>query len=199
MFSTQFSNDKKAFKKVKQFVEDFTHHLSSRIAIWELSPLIRLLDYKTSIKYENIFNDYIQTIKDLYKHRVKVFENSVVNCICDKLIEAKNNAKDSAIHITDENLSLCLSDLILGGVDTTGNIFLWALLYMTYYPDIQRKLRQEISDLIGDRMPTHEDSNRCNYVMAFIEETLRLRNILPIGGPHKTMSQCRICNLSFTL
>ncbi|CAG2180627.1 unnamed protein product, partial [Oppiella nova] len=57
---------------------------------------------------------------------------------------------------------------------------------------MQRKLRQEIETQIGDRMPTHEDRNRCHYVMAFITETLRFRNITPMGVPHKAVVQSTI-------
>ncbi|CAG2120584.1 unnamed protein product, partial [Medioppia subpectinata] len=55
-----------------------------------------------------------------------------------------------------------------------------------------QKLRQEIESQIGDRMPTHEDRNRCHYVMAFIAETLRFRNIIPQGLPHKVMVESTI-------
>ena len=48
---------------------------------------------------------------------------------------------------------------------------------MTYYPKTQQKLRQEIESEIGDRIPEYEDRNRCHYVMAFIGETLRFRNV----------------------
>ena len=41
-------------------------------------------------------------------------------------------------------------------------------------------------------MPTHEDRNRCHYCMAFISETLRLRNVAPTGLPHKAVVTSKI-------
>ncbi|CAG2100871.1 unnamed protein product [Medioppia subpectinata] len=41
-------------------------------------------------------------------------------------------------------------------------------------------------------MPTHEDRNRCHYVMAFIAETLRARNVVPTGLPHKAIVNTKL-------
>ncbi|CAG2113636.1 unnamed protein product [Medioppia subpectinata] len=41
-------------------------------------------------------------------------------------------------------------------------------------------------------MPTHEDRNRCHYVMAFIAETLRFRNVVPTGVAHKTLVNTKL-------
>ena len=63
---------------------------------------------------------------------------------------------------------------------------------MTIYPEVQQKLRQEIESSIGDRIPTHEDRNRCHYVMAFIAETMRYRNVVPMGVAHKAVVTSKI-------
>ncbi|CAG2122706.1 unnamed protein product, partial [Medioppia subpectinata] len=60
---------------------------------------------------------------------------------------------------------------------------------------MQQKLRQEIESQIGDRMPTHEDRNRCHYVMAFIAETLRARNVARFGVTHKAVVDTKIDNV----
>ena len=52
---------------------------------------------------------------------------------------------------------------------------------------MQLKLRQEINDIIGDRMATHEDKKQCHFVNAFIAEALRYRGVAPIGVPHKAL------------
>ena len=67
--------------------------------------------------------------------------------------------KESAPYLKDENLSMCLFDLFFAGTDTTQQTFQWFLLMLSYYPEIQKKLRQEIESEIGDRIPTHEDRN----------------------------------------
>jgi cytochrome P450 len=53
--------------------------------------------------------------------------------------------------------------------------------------DMQKKVREEIENKIGDRMATHEDRNNCDYVVAFINEALRYRPTTPIGTYHRAM------------
>ena len=78
------------------------------------------------------------------------------------------------------------------GTNTSQQTFQWLLLLLSYYPNEQKKLRQEIESEIGDRIPTHEDKSRCHYVMAFISETLRLRNVAPSGVFHKAVVTSKI-------
>ncbi|CAG2109133.1 unnamed protein product [Medioppia subpectinata] len=122
-------------------------------------------------------------------------DTTIMN-FCDALISAKNDAlrdgKESAPYLTDTNLSMAIFDIFLAGTDTSQHTFQWIVLLMSYYPEMQQKLRQEIESQIGDRMPTHEDRNRCHYVMAFIAETLRFRNVVPTGLPHKTLVDTKL-------
>ena len=58
---------------------------------------------------------------------------------------------------------------------------------------MQNRLREEIESEIGDRIPTHEDRNRCHYVMAFISEALRFRNVTsPTGHFHSAVVRSTI-------
>ena len=175
---------------------DFAEDLGSKMPRWQLSPIIRLLERNTIQRYtEKVFAN-LNAIKDLFKSHEKAYNESNDRNICDAVITARNTAlregKPSSQYLNDNNLSLCMADVFTGGSDTSGNIFIWGLLFMTYYPEIQQKLRQEIESQIGDRIPTLEDKEHCHYVMAFISETLRIRNALPIGLPHKTTAECKI-------
>ena len=195
-FERRFSSGDQAFKKVKFVVKDFTEEIGARFILWEFSPTLRLIDYKMVNKYEEGVKDFINTIKDLYKNHNKDYDESNERDICDELISAKNTAlresKESARYLTDENLSLCLGDLLIVGSDSTFSTVLWALLFIAYYPEVQQKLRQEIESEIGDRIPTHEDRYRLHFVMAFLWETIRLRNIVPTPLPHKTLGSAQL-------
>ena len=68
------------------------------------------------------------------------------------------------------------------------------LLLLSYYPEIQKNLRQEIVSNIGDRIPIQEDIHNCHYVNAFISESLRFRNIAPVGVFHKSVVRSKIGN-----
>ena len=133
--------------------------------------------------------------KKFYNH-YEDYDESVVRDLCDTLITAKNDAirdgKETAPYLTDDNLAMAILDVFVAGINTSESTFKWLLLHLLYYKDMQKKLREEIESVIGDRMPTHEDRNRCHYCMAFISETLRLRNVVPAGVEHKTVVTSKI-------
>ncbi|CAG2165157.1 unnamed protein product [Oppiella nova] len=106
-------------------------------------------------------------IRNTFKDHYMDYSDAIERDICDALITAKNEAlregKEWAPYLTDDNLAMSAMTLFLGGINTSQNTFQWIVLLMCYYPEVQRKLRQEIETQIGDRMPTHEDRNRCHY------------------------------------
>ncbi|CAG2177669.1 unnamed protein product, partial [Oppiella nova] len=96
---------------------------------------------------------------------------------CDVLIAAKLKAicedKESAQYFTDENLSSVMIDLFIAGVETSMTTLLWMILLMIRNPNIQRKLRDEIHEKLNDNVPVISDKVNLDYVMAYINETLR--------------------------
>ena len=63
---------------------------------------------------------------------------------------------------------------------------------MANYPEMQTKMRKEIEKQIGDRIPVQSDKQNCDYVNAFISETLRHRIVAPMSVPHKTICDVQI-------
>ena len=177
-------------------VTDLTDDLSSRMVLWDFSTLFRLFDWRTLKIYENRMIDCIKAIKELFGNHMKNYHQSNEGNICDFMITAKNKAlrrgKVSSSNLINDNLAICMFDILFGGSHSTAMTFVWALLFMTYYPDIYQKLKEEIETQIGYRIPTLEDEKHCHYLMAFINETLRMRNVIHVGLPHKTLSQSKI-------
>ena len=67
-------------------------------------------------------------------------------------------------------------------------------LLLANYPLIQKRMRHEIEEVIGDRMPDNKDIEKCVYVTAFVYETLRFRPVLPFGVIHKTTRPIELGN-----
>ncbi|CAG2122636.1 unnamed protein product, partial [Medioppia subpectinata] len=164
----------KEYKQIRYVLRDFGREAGNRFMLWEFSSLIRLWDRKLVRKQRQIIEDVMALIADKYRTHSGDHSDAIERDFCDALISAKNDAlrdgKESAPYLTDQNLAMIIYDLFFAGNDTTQRTFQWIVLLMTYYPEMQQKLRQEIESQIGDRMPTHEDRNRCHYVMAFIAE-----------------------------
>ncbi|KAJ3598995.1 hypothetical protein NHX12_032958 [Muraenolepis orangiensis] len=81
-----------------------------------------------------------------------------------------------------KNLCLCTLDLIMAGTETTTTTLNWGLLYMAYYPHIQKKVQAELDTVVGSsRQPSMTDRDSTPYTYAVIQEIQRMGNILPLN------------------
>ncbi|XP_063790613.1 cytochrome P450 2W1-like [Pseudophryne corroboree] len=80
---------------------------------------------------------------------------------------------------TEENLMASTFDLMLGGTETTSTTLQWGILLMMKYPNIQKRIHDEIENVIGlDRPPRWEDQKILPYCLAVVHEIQRFGNIL---------------------
>ncbi|CAG2113637.1 unnamed protein product [Medioppia subpectinata] len=195
-FGKSYEMNNKEYKQLKYVMKDFIRENSMKFMILQVLPVARYAFKGMADKQERIMNEMVDMLKNKFVKHYEDFDESSQRDFCDALISAKNDAlrdgKESAPYLTDDNLALTIFDLFFAGTDTSQQTFQWLLLFLCYYPEIQKKLRQEIESQIGDRMPTHEDRNRCHYVMAFIAEAMRFRNVVPMSPLHKTVVQTKI-------
>ncbi|XP_069346730.1 cytochrome P450 2D6-like isoform X3 [Eulemur rufifrons] len=98
--------------------------------------------------------------------------------------KAKGNPNSS---FNDENLRLVVADLFSAGMVTTSTTLAWALLLMILHPDVQRRVQQEIDEVIGKvRRPEIGDQAHMPFTTAVIHEVQRFADIVPLGVPHMT-------------
>ena len=63
---------------------------------------------------------------------------------------------------------------------------------MGNYPEMQRRMRKEIEEQIGGRIPVQDDKSNCHFINAFISEILRFSAVGPMALPHKSISDVEI-------
>ncbi|XP_013366916.1 PREDICTED: cytochrome P450 2D17-like [Chinchilla lanigera] len=98
--------------------------------------------------------------------------------------KAEGNPESS---FNDENLRMVVLDLFTAGMVTTLTTMAWALLLMILHPDVQRRVQQEIDEVIGQgRRPEMGDQARMPFTNAVIHEVQFFRHIDPLGTPHMT-------------
>ncbi|XP_048091612.1 sterol 26-hydroxylase, mitochondrial [Alosa alosa] len=85
--------------------------------------------------------------------------------------------------VTKEEVYITITELLLGGVDTTSNTLSWTLYHLARDPEVQDRLRREVTDVCPDRrLPTSDDLAHMHYLKAVIKETLRLYPVVPGNG-----------------
>ncbi|OXA43620.1 methyl farnesoate epoxidase [Folsomia candida] len=88
----------------------------------------------------------------------------------------------------EDNLVATLGDLFFAGTDTTASTLAWMMLYLSKFPEVQRKFHKEIETTTGNsRMCAISDRPNMPYTEAVIAETLRFSSITPQGLGHKAM------------
>ncbi|PFH49406.1 hypothetical protein AMATHDRAFT_147746 [Amanita thiersii Skay4041] len=96
-------------------------------------------------------------------------------------------------HVLDEEeqdiVKWCCSALYSGGADTTVAAMTAFFAAMVMHPDVQRKARCEIEEVIGKEQPRADDEERLPYVSAVIKETLRWAPPVPLGLPHSVIEE----------
>lgn len=63
---------------------------------------------------------------------------------------------------------------------------------MANHPEMQRRMRKEVEENIGDRIPVQDDKLNCHFTNAFITECMRYRVIVPLGVTHKAVCDVTI-------
>ncbi|GJJ07895.1 hypothetical protein Clacol_002101 [Clathrus columnatus] len=71
----------------------------------------------------------------------------------------------------------------IAGASTTYASGLQAILASVLYPETQKKLHDELDEVLGDRLPTLADRKNLPYVDAFLCEVMRWRPSVPFGVP----------------
>lgn len=101
-------------------------------------------------------------------------------------MQEKKNREEQGQDTTldDENLARTIFGIFLAGTDVTASALQWFMLYMLHYPDIQRKIFEEIISVVGlERPPNMHDKPKMNLTTAAIMETQRI-TITPTNVPH---------------
>ncbi|GJJ13505.1 hypothetical protein Clacol_007759 [Clathrus columnatus] len=73
------------------------------------------------------------------------------------------------------------------GAGTTFSGLIQAVVASVLYPEVQKRLHDELDTVLGDRLPTLADRKDLPYFNAFCYEVLRWRPGLPLAVPHAAL------------
>ncbi|XP_063962669.1 cytochrome P450 2D26-like [Lytechinus pictus] len=100
---------------------------------------------------------------------------------------------DSSELFDETNLLGSCIEILLGGLETTSTVVVWIVHTLASYPEAQRRVRQEILQVIGkDRLPRFSDHNRMPLTMAIIAECMRLRPAGPFHIAHIALEDLKV-------
>ncbi|GAA6224582.1 sterol 26-hydroxylase, mitochondrial-like [Lates japonicus] len=104
----------------------------------------------------------------------------------------------SSDKLTRAEVYISVTELLLGGVDTTSNTLSWTLYHLARDDQAQDRLYREVNSVCPDRRePTTDDLSRMPYLKAVIKETLRLYPVVPGNGRFVSENEVIVDNYWF--
>jgi cytochrome P450 len=76
--------------------------------------------------------------------------------------------------MTDQQVRDEALTLFLAGHETTANALTWTWYLLSQHPEVERRLHQEIDDVLGGRAPQFDDVPNLRYAEMILAEALRL-------------------------
>ncbi len=88
------------------------------------------------------------------------------------LVETKD--ADTGEGMSDQQLRDEAMTIYAAGHETSANALSWSLYLLAQHPEVLKKLREEIAQVLGDRSPTFAELRDLSYTKQVIEESMRL-------------------------
>ena len=154
--------------------------------LFKLFP--QFLEYNQTLETSHQILDMMK--KMIKEHKETIDPNEPRDFIDKALVEIKGTTDQSSSFFGEkgqENLANTLYDLFLAGSETTSTTLTWALLFMARYPNVQKKVQEEMGSVVGLGMaPSLQDKPKLPYTEAVLMEIQRYANILPNGANHSS-------------
>ncbi|CAA7018612.1 unnamed protein product [Microthlaspi erraticum] len=102
------------------------------------------------------------------------------------LMKLKDQESDSEVRFTDNHVKAVLTDMVVGGTDTSTNTIEFAMAELISKPELIKRAQQELDEVVGkDNIVEESHITRLPYILAIMKETLRLHPTLPLLVPHR--------------
>jgi len=84
------------------------------------------------------------------------------------------------------------------GIDTSSNTSVWFIAHMIKYPEIQKKVQNELDRVVGrDRLPSYDDMQNLPYFNAVLNEVMRIKTIAPQALLHRVTEDFEVAKYKF--
>jgi cytochrome P450 family 2 subfamily J len=144
-----------------------------------------------SDKMHEIFYRYVEA------HQRNFSPDNPPEDFIDAYLKKISETTDKTSSFYGENgvlsLKLTVSDLFIAGSETTASTLNWAVLFLTTFPEIRKKVQEEIQQVVGhSRSPTIADRASMPYTEAFVNETLRKSSHTTFGVMHRALQDTEL-------
>jgi cytochrome P450 len=131
------------------------------------------------------------------QHKETFPEDGVPRDFMDAYLAEISGTTDanSSFHksVAARSLMATMIDFFVAGSDTVSQTVLWGILYLCKYPEVQKKLQDELDSVVGrNRHPALSDRSSLPYFEATFAEIMRFSSLVPTSLNHSTERDCKI-------
>ncbi|KAJ4905767.1 hypothetical protein Rs2_09425 [Raphanus sativus] len=103
-----------------------------------------------------------------------------------QLMKLRDQEVDSEVPITFNHVKAVLTDMVVGGTDTSTSTIEFAMAELIKNPELMKRAQQELDEVVGkENIVEESDISRLPYILAVMKETLRLHPTVPLLVPHR--------------
>ncbi|XP_072918430.1 uncharacterized protein [Hemitrygon akajei] len=188
VFGDRFDYEDKTFiALVKRVNENFQLAGSPVVQLYNAFPILGFLpgSHKKMLKNRNLNCGFVKNF--VTKNYQTLDANDPRSFIDAFTLKQQQESGSPNTYFHENNLIITVTNLFNAGMETTSTTLRWAMLLMMKYPQIQEKVHDEITTVIGsERFPGTGDRKNLPYTDAVIHEIQRFSNIVPMNLMHST-------------
>uniref|UniRef100_A0A8D2KMP5 Steroid 21-hydroxylase n=1 Tax=Urocitellus parryii TaxID=9999 RepID=A0A8D2KMP5_UROPR len=163
------------------------------IQILDLVPFLKFFPNPGVWKLKKIMEKRDKIVEQqLRQHKESLVMGQWRDMIDYMLQELGRPREDSGSgQLLEGHVHMAVVDLFIGGTETTATTLSWAVAFLLHYPEVQHRLQKELDLQLGPGASSsqvlYKDRMRLPLLNATISEVLRLRPVVPLALPHRTI------------
>ncbi|XP_005504637.2 cytochrome P450 2K4 [Columba livia] len=188
LFGERFEYDDPVFLTLLKMLNENVKLLGSpMVLLYNFYPSLGFLSGASRTVLQNISELSAFLQKLFQEHRKEFNENNLTGFVDAFLMKQQQESKKPHTMFDNGNLLFSTLDLFAAGTETTSTTVRWGLLLMMKYPEIQRKIQEEMNHVIEPgELPKLEDRKKMPYTDAVIHEIQRFANLVPMSVSRST-------------
>nr|BAJ97370.1 predicted protein [Hordeum vulgare subsp. vulgare] len=144
-------------------------------------------------KAERVRDRWADLLDKVIDHRVSKLKSAVDHNKDGDFVDILLSVQQE-YDLTREHMKALLTDVFIGGTDTSSNVLEFTMAELMRRPEFMGKLQDEVRSIVprGQEIVSETDMNNMVYLRAVIKESLRLYPVVPLLAPHLAMADCTI-------
>ncbi|XP_070618730.1 cytochrome P450 1A5-like [Erythrolamprus reginae] len=188
-FGKRYNHDDQELLKIVDINNDFGVVAASGNPA-DFFPILQYLPSQSMEAFKDLNRRFNMLMRKMVEEHYESFDKNNIRDITDSLIsfcQDKKTNLNANNALEDQNIVGIVNELFGAGFDTVSTALSWCLLYLVTYPEIQRRIQEELDQVIGrERTPKQSDRAMLPYSEAFMYEMFRHSSFMPFTIPHCT-------------